>query len=40
VPAGGAAPPPEDRPTAREEREAELEDEAARDREAEPVRIE
>jgi len=40
VPAGGAAPPPEDHPTAREEREAGYEDEAARDRDAEPIRIE
>ena len=40
VPAGGAAPPPEDRPIAREEREAEAvrEDEAARERE--PARTE
>jgi hypothetical protein len=40
VPAGGAAPPIEDRPTTREEREVESEDEAARDRDAEPIRIE
>jgi hypothetical protein len=33
VPAGGAAPPTEDRPTAREEREAVREDEATRERE-------
>ena len=33
LPAGGAAPPTEDRPTAREEREAAREDEIARERE-------
>ena len=40
VPAGGAAPPPEadDRPTAREQREAEADDEVARERE--PARTE
>ena len=40
VPAGGAAPPPEadDRPTAREQREAEGEDEVPRERE--PARTE
>ena len=38
IPAGGAAPPPEDQPTEREEREADREDDPARERE--PARTE